>query len=149
MKLRDFKFNEIDAKGLSIFVGGKEIAMGFTGDVLRQVPHLADYDVVSSNYYLGDTYVIRLKEPIWVNPIGDDSFHTCKEMREYNATLDKEDYEDEDSEAVSVSITKWGEDKPALVVGLFSDEAGGVLYTSCDVVFCPYCGVKLVEEEKK
>lgn len=59
MKLREFKFNDIPVKGLSIFVDDKEIAMGFIGDVLRQIPHLADYKIKSTNIYF-DTFVIRL-----------------------------------------------------------------------------------------
>ena len=59
MKLREFNFNEIPVKGLSIFVDGKEIAMGFIGEVLRQIPHLADYEIKETNYYM-DTFVIRL-----------------------------------------------------------------------------------------
>lgn len=59
MKLREFKFNEIPVKGLSIFIDGKEVASGFIGEVLRQIPHLADYEIKETNYYL-DTFVIRL-----------------------------------------------------------------------------------------
>lgn len=59
MKLREFKFNEIPVKGLSIFVDGKEVASGFIGEVLRQIPHLADHEIKETNYYL-DTFVIRL-----------------------------------------------------------------------------------------
>lgn len=59
MKLREFKFNDIPVKGLSIFVDNKEVAMGFIGEVLKQIPHLADYEVKSTNIYF-DTFVIRL-----------------------------------------------------------------------------------------
>ena len=59
MKLREFKFREIPVPGLSIFVDGKEIACGFIGEVLRQIPHLADYEIKETNYYF-DTFVIRL-----------------------------------------------------------------------------------------
>jgi hypothetical protein len=45
------------AIGLSIFVDDKEIAMGFIGEVLKQIPHLADYEIKSTNYYF-DTFVI-------------------------------------------------------------------------------------------
>ena len=59
MKLREFNFNEIPVKGLSIFVGDKEVATGFIGEVLKQIPHLADYEIKSTNIYI-DTFVIRL-----------------------------------------------------------------------------------------
>ena len=59
MKLRDFNFNKIPVKGLSIFVDDKEVAMGFIGDVLREIPHLANYEIKETNYYM-DTFVIRL-----------------------------------------------------------------------------------------
>lgn len=61
MKLREVKFNDIPVSGLSIFVDGKEIAMGFIGEVLRKIPvECADYEIESTNYFF-DTYVIRLK----------------------------------------------------------------------------------------
>lgn len=59
LKLREFNFNEIPAKGLSIFVNDKEVAMGFIGEVLKEIPHLADYEIKETNYYM-DTFVIRL-----------------------------------------------------------------------------------------
>jgi hypothetical protein len=62
MKLKDIKFNEIETsyiKGLSIFKDGKQVAMGFFGEVLKQIPHLADCEVKATNYYF-DTFVIRL-----------------------------------------------------------------------------------------
>lgn len=59
MKLREFDFNEIPVKGLSIFVNDKEVAMGFIGEVLKEIPHLADYEIKETNYYM-DTFVIRL-----------------------------------------------------------------------------------------
>lgn len=59
MKLREFKFNTIPCKGLSIFVNDKEVAMGYIGEVLREIPHLADYEIKSTNIYI-DTFVIRL-----------------------------------------------------------------------------------------
>ena len=60
MKLREVKFNDIPVPGLSIFVDVKEIAMGFIGEVLRQIPiEYADYEIVSTNYFF-DVYVIRL-----------------------------------------------------------------------------------------
>ena len=61
MKLKNFNFNRLKDKaiGLSIFVDDKEIAMGFIGEVLKQIPHLADYEIKSTNYYF-DAFVIRL-----------------------------------------------------------------------------------------
>ncbi|HEY5587507.1 MAG TPA: hypothetical protein VIK86_00970 [Candidatus Paceibacterota bacterium] len=59
MKLKEFNFNEISVKGLSIFIGAREIASGFTGEVLKEIPHLKDYEIKSTNYYF-DTFVIRL-----------------------------------------------------------------------------------------
>lgn len=60
MKLREVKFNDIPAKGISIFVDDKEIACGFIGDVLRQIPiECADYEIVRTNWFF-DLYVIRL-----------------------------------------------------------------------------------------
>jgi hypothetical protein len=59
MKLREFKFREISVPGLSIFVDDKEVACGFICEVLRQIPHLADYEIKETNYYM-DTFVIRL-----------------------------------------------------------------------------------------
>ena len=59
MKLREFNFNEIPVKGLSIFLDDKELVMGFIGEVLMQVSHLADYEIKETNYYM-DTFVIRL-----------------------------------------------------------------------------------------
>lgn len=61
MKLREFKFNDIPVKGLSIFVGKKQVITGFIGEVLRQIPHLADYEIEDTNIYF-DEFVIRLKE---------------------------------------------------------------------------------------
>lgn len=59
MKLREFKFNDISVRCLSIFVDNKEVAIGSIGEVLRQIPHLADYEIKSTNIYF-DTFVIRL-----------------------------------------------------------------------------------------
>ena len=60
MKLREVKFNDIPARGISIFVDGKEIACGFIGEVLRAIPiECAEYEIVSTNYFF-DIYVIRL-----------------------------------------------------------------------------------------
>jgi len=59
MKLKEINFNEIPVRGLSIFVDDKEIASGFIGEVLRKIPHLANYEIKDTNYYF-DTFVIRL-----------------------------------------------------------------------------------------
>jgi len=61
LKLREFNFNQIPVKGLSIFVGDKNVASGFIGEVLNQVTHLADYKIKSTNYFF-DMFVIRLHE---------------------------------------------------------------------------------------
>ncbi len=61
MKLKEFNFNTIPVKGLSIFVGDKEIESGFIGEVLRKIPHLKDYEIKSTNYFF-DMFVIRLNE---------------------------------------------------------------------------------------
>lgn len=64
MKLREFNFNEIPVKGLSIFVDEKEIAMGFIGEVLKAIPiECADYEIVSTNFFF-DVFVIRLTSEI-------------------------------------------------------------------------------------
>ena len=59
MKLKEFDFNSISVKGLSIFKDGKEVASGFIGEVLKQIPHLANYKIKSTNNYF-DTFVIRV-----------------------------------------------------------------------------------------
>ena len=61
MKLREFKFNSISERGLSIFVGEKEVSCGFIGDVLREITplHLEDMEIKSTNSYF-DSFVIRL-----------------------------------------------------------------------------------------
>jgi hypothetical protein len=59
MKLREFNFNTIPVKGLSIYLDNKEIASGFIGEVLKQIPHLADQEIKSTNYYF-DMFIIRL-----------------------------------------------------------------------------------------
>lgn len=59
-KLIDVRFNKIPVNGLSIFIEDEEVASGYIGEVLEQVPHLADYEIKSTNYYF-DTFVIRLK----------------------------------------------------------------------------------------
>lgn len=60
MKLREINFNRIGFKAISIFDGKKEVAYGFTGEVLRKIPHLADREVRETSSYF-DIYVIRLK----------------------------------------------------------------------------------------
>lgn len=60
MKLKEVNFNDIPYKGICIFVDGKEIAMGFIGDVLRKIPiECADYEIESTNPYF-DVLVFRL-----------------------------------------------------------------------------------------
>lgn len=61
MKLREFNFNDIPVRGISIFLNGKEVASGFIGDVLKQVIHLADCEIKETNYFF-DMFVIRLEE---------------------------------------------------------------------------------------
>jgi len=63
IKLEEFKFYELKAKGLkglSVFVGEKEVASGFIVDVLKIIPHLAKYEIESTNTYF-DTFVVRLR----------------------------------------------------------------------------------------
>ena len=61
MKLKEFNFNEIPVRGLSIFVDNKEVAMGFIGETLRKIAplNLADKEIKETNIYF-DTFVIRL-----------------------------------------------------------------------------------------
>ena len=61
MKLREFNFNSIRGKalGLCVIDGDKEYC-GFVGEVLRQIPHLADRQIKSENLYF-DLFVIRLE----------------------------------------------------------------------------------------
>jgi hypothetical protein len=59
MKLREFNFNDINARGLSVYVNGKEVATGFIDEVLKQIPHLADYEIKKTSYYF-DVFVIYL-----------------------------------------------------------------------------------------
>lgn len=60
MKLKEFKFNDIPVRGLSIFVEDKEVESGFIGEVLNKIQHLEEYEIKSTNYYF-DIFVIRLK----------------------------------------------------------------------------------------
>jgi hypothetical protein len=60
LKLKEFNFNEIRVKGLSIFHNDSRVASGFIGEVLNQVVHLADCEIVETNYFF-DMFVIRLK----------------------------------------------------------------------------------------
>lgn len=61
VKLGEFNFNELKGKyiGLSIFVDGKEVAMGFIGEVLNKVAYLADREIKETNGFF-DVFVIRL-----------------------------------------------------------------------------------------
>lgn len=61
MNLREFNFNKLkgEYRGLSIYVDNKEVAMGFIGEVLKSIPHLADKEIKETNGYY-DTFVIRL-----------------------------------------------------------------------------------------
>jgi len=59
MKLREFKFRDLTVPGLSIFLNDESVASGFIGEVLREIPHLADYEIKDTNYYF-DMFVIRL-----------------------------------------------------------------------------------------
>lgn len=60
MKLKDFNFNDIPVKELSVFVGKKEVEYDYIGEVLKRIPHLAEHEILSTNTYFG-TFVIRLK----------------------------------------------------------------------------------------
>lgn len=60
MKLKEFKFNNIPVRGLSIFVEDKEVESGFIGEVLNKIQHLKEYEIKSTNYYF-DIFVIRLR----------------------------------------------------------------------------------------
>ena len=61
MKLREFNFNELKGRyiGLSIFVDDKEVVSGFIGEVLREIPHLANKEIKKTNGFF-DVFVIRL-----------------------------------------------------------------------------------------
>jgi hypothetical protein len=59
MKLREFNFKELSVPYLSIYVEGKQIEFGFIGEVLRKIPHLADYEIKDINYYF-ECFIIRL-----------------------------------------------------------------------------------------
>jgi len=59
MKLKEFNFNKINTLGLAIFVDNDEVACDPIGEVLREIPHLADYEIKSTNIYM-DIFVIRL-----------------------------------------------------------------------------------------
>ena len=60
LKLEQFNFSNITVRGLSIFIDNKEVICGFVADVLKQISHLKNYEIKSTNYYF-DTFVIRLK----------------------------------------------------------------------------------------
>lgn len=75
MKLRDFKFNEIPVKGLSIFVGEKEVACGLIGEVLKGIPHLADFTVVSvPSYVAGECPYCKEDFEIDYNDFGNSDY---------------------------------------------------------------------------
>lgn len=57
--LKDINYNNLCIKGLSIFDDDKEVASGFIGEVLKKIPHLADKEVKSSNYFF-DMLVLRV-----------------------------------------------------------------------------------------
>lgn len=59
MKLREVKFNDLNARYLSIFVDDKEVEFGLIGEVLRKIPHLADMEIKETGYFF-EAYVIRL-----------------------------------------------------------------------------------------
>lgn len=82
MKLKEFKFNDIPVRGLSIFVDGKEVVNGFIGEVLREIPHLADHKIVDTNIYF-DEFVIRLKEDCSLVKSGD-RVEALEEKRTWN-----------------------------------------------------------------
>jgi len=71
MKLAEFNFNKLKdhgCRGLSVFIRDKEVARGFTGDVLRDIPHLKHYEIKSTNKFF-DVFVIRLFDEEDVNNI--------------------------------------------------------------------------------
>jgi len=59
MVVKDINFNELNAMGLAVYVDGELKYNGFIGDVLREIPHLADIEIKDTNYYF-DEFVIRL-----------------------------------------------------------------------------------------
>jgi hypothetical protein len=62
MKLREFKFRDLPKGcGLSIFSEGKEVAMGFIGEVLKkpEIIALAEREIQSTNWFF-DVFVIRV-----------------------------------------------------------------------------------------
>lgn len=62
MKLREFKFRDLPKWcGLSIFSEGKEVAMGFIGEVLEkpEIIALAEREIQSTNWFF-DVFVIRV-----------------------------------------------------------------------------------------
>lgn len=62
MKLREFNFNALRPMGmlgLVVFDGDKRYE-GFIGEVLRQIPHLAEREIESTNTYFNE-FVIRLR----------------------------------------------------------------------------------------
>lgn len=59
MRLKEFNFNDIAVRGLAVYVDDKCVANGFIGEVLKQIPHLTDKEILDTNYYF-DEFVIRL-----------------------------------------------------------------------------------------
>lgn len=58
-KLRNINYNDLTYSGLSVYQDGKEVAWGTIGQVLKQIPHLADEVVKDANMYF-ETLVLRV-----------------------------------------------------------------------------------------
>ena len=61
MKLREFNFNNINERVLSVMDGKTDVVWDFIGEALKKIPHLADREIESTNVFF-DTFVIRLKK---------------------------------------------------------------------------------------
>lgn len=62
MKLREVKFNDLRRNGfigLSVFKDGNLVAEGSIGEVLKNIPHLADDEIKMQNPYFNE-WVIRI-----------------------------------------------------------------------------------------
>lgn len=61
MKLREFKFNDIPLRGLSIMKDGKDVKTGFISEVLSssKVIALADMEIKDTRTYF-DIFVIEV-----------------------------------------------------------------------------------------
>ena len=62
MKLREVKFNDLLRNGfigLSVFKDGNLVAEGPIGEVLKNIPHLADDEIKMQNPYFNE-WVIRI-----------------------------------------------------------------------------------------